>query len=67
MFLRTRKFSVILMEQMKTPSNLIFNKCAREIFWYVYLGDTEFNYAILEKKSIYWHISYPQHYHSFQF
>ena len=48
-FLCTRKFSVILMEQMKTPSNLIFNKCSREINGYVYLGDTELNYAILEK------------------
>ena len=48
-FLCTRKFSVILMEQMKTPSNLIFNKCSREIIGYVYLGDIELNYAILEK------------------
>ena len=37
------------MEQMKTPSNLILKKCSREINGYVYLGDTELNYAILEK------------------
>ena len=49
MFLRTRKFSVILIENMKTTSNLIFNKCAKEIIGYVYLGDTEFNHAILEE------------------
>ena len=49
MFLRTMKFYVILIEQMKTPWNLIFNKCAREIIGYDYLRDTALNHAILEE------------------
>ena len=43
------KFFVILMDEMKIQSNLVWDKHTGELIGYVDLGDTELNYATLEK------------------
>ena len=42
-------FFVILMDEMKIQSNLVWDKHTGELIGYVDLGDTELNYATLEK------------------
>ena len=48
-FSDNEKFFVILMDEMKIQSNLVWDKHAGELIGYVDLGDTELNYATLEK------------------
>ena len=43
------KFFVILMDKMKIQSNLFWDKHTGKLIGYVDLGDTELNYATLEK------------------
>ena len=47
--LDNEKFFVILMNGMKIQSNLVWDKHTGELTGYVDLGDTELNYATLEK------------------
>ena len=44
-----RNFFLILMDEMKIQSNLIWDKHTRELIRYVDLGDTELNHATPEK------------------
>ena len=48
-FSDNEKFFVILMDEMKIQSNLVWDKHTGELIGYVDLGDTELNYATLEK------------------
>ena len=48
-FSDNEKFFVILIEEMKIHSNLVWDKHTGEPIGYVDLGDTELNYATLEK------------------
>ena len=48
-FSDNEKFFVILMDEMKIQSNLVWGKHTGELIGYVDLGDTELNYATLEK------------------
>ena len=48
-FLNNEKFFVILMDQMKIQSNLVWDKDTGELIGYVDSGDTELNYATMEK------------------
>ena len=48
-FLNNEKFLVILMDQMKIQSNLVWDKHTGEPLGYVDSGDTELNYATMEK------------------
>ena len=48
-FSDNEKFFVILMDEMKIQSNLVWDKHIGERIGYVDLGDTELNYATLEK------------------
>ena len=48
-FSYNEKFFVILMDEMKIQSNLVWDKHTGELIEYVNLGDTELNYATLEK------------------
>ena len=48
-FSYNEKFFVILMDEIKIQSNLVWDKHTEELVRYVDLGDAELNYAILEK------------------
>ena len=48
-FSRNKKCFVNLMNEIKIKSNLVWKKHAGEFIGYVDIGDTELNYATLEK------------------
>ena len=48
-FSDVEKFMVLLMDEMKIQSNLVWDKHTGELIGYVDLGDIELNYAALEK------------------
>ena len=48
-FSDNEKFFVILMDEMKIQSNLVWDKHTGELIGYVDSGDTELNYTTMEK------------------
>lgn len=49
MYFDVQRYVVLLFDEMKIKSNLVFDKVTGELIGYVDLGDPEVNYATLNK------------------